>query len=135
VFDFYDPARHTEISIERARKASPPYNGTIKITTSELPLAGNSIDMIFNIFALHEVRDRDERIHFLKEHVRTLRDDGKVVVVEHLRDVPNFLAYNIGFFHFVSEKEWSANFQQAGLHICSKSKITPFITVFILSKR
>jgi SAM-dependent methyltransferase len=134
VFDFYDPVRHTEVSIERARKAYPPYNGTIKIATSELPLAGNFVDIIFNIFALHEVRDRKERIHFLKEQFRTLRDDGKVVVVEHLRDVPNFLAYNIGFFHFVAEKEWSANFQQAGLHIYDRSKITPFITVFILSK-
>jgi SAM-dependent methyltransferase len=135
VFDFYDPVRHTEVSIERARKAYPPYKGTVKITTSELPLDGNSVDIIFNIFALHEVRDRKERIHFLKEQFRTLRDDGRVVVVEHLRDVPNFLAYNIGFFHFVSEKEWRANFQHAGLQVYSKSKVTPFVAVFILSKR
>jgi hypothetical protein len=63
-----------------------------------------------------------------------LRDAGKVVVVEHLRDVPNFLAYNIGFFHFLSEKEWSDNFCQAGFNVDVKFKITPFITVFILRK-
>ena len=38
VFDFYDPVRHTEIAIERARRAYPPYNGTDRITTSKLPL-------------------------------------------------------------------------------------------------
>jgi ubiquinone/menaquinone biosynthesis C-methylase UbiE len=134
VFDFYDASRHTEISIERARKAYPPYNGTVKIATSALPLADNSVDILFNIFALHEVRNRGERIDFLKEQVRALRQDGKVVVVEHLRDVPNFLAYNIGFFHFLSRREWNHNFQQAGLFIDNKFNITPFINVFILRK-
>lgn len=134
VFDFYDPSKHTEASIESARKAYPPYDGTIKTTTSMLPLADKKANIIFNIFALHEVRNRAERIGFLYEQVRALVDDGKVVVVEHLRDVPNFLAYNIGFFHFLSENEWSLNFQQAGLNIDSKFKITPFITVFILRK-
>lgn len=115
VFDFYDPSRHTEVSIERARRAYPPYNGTLKIATSELPVTENSVDLIFNIFSLHEVRDGEERIHFLKEQVRALRHDGRIVLVEHLRDVPNFLAYNIGFFHFWSGREWSYNFQQAGV--------------------
>jgi len=134
VFDFYDSSRHIEVSIERARKAYPPYEGTIKISTSKLPLANNSLNLIFNIFALHEVRDRDERTGFLKEQVRTLHDGGKVVVVEHLRDVPNFLAYNIGFFHFLSEREWRSNFQSAGLGIDNRFRITPFINVFILRK-
>jgi SAM-dependent methyltransferase len=134
VFDFYDPARHTEVSIERARRAYPPYKGTVRITPSELPVIENSVDMIFNILALHEVRDREERIHFLKEQVRALGHDGRIVLVEHLRDVPNFLAYNIGFFHFLSSGEWRYNFQQAGLGIADKLKITSFITVFILRK-
>jgi SAM-dependent methyltransferase len=134
VFDFYDATRHTEVSIERARKAYTPYNGTVKIATSGLPLAENSIDFIFNIFALHEVRSREERIHFLKEQVRALRQDGRVVVVEHLRDVPNFLTYNIGFFHFLSGREWSYNFREAGLLIAFTFKITPFVNVFILRK-
>lgn len=134
VFDFYNPLSHTEISIERARKAYPPYDGTIKITTAELPLSKNSVDIIFNIFALHEVRDRNERVLFLKQQANTLRQEGKLVVVEHLRDIPNFLAYNIGCFHFISCHEWYANFRQAGLRMDHAFKITPFITVFILKK-
>lgn len=134
VFDFYDPARHTEVSIERARRAYPPYNGTVKIATSKLPVTENSVDLIFNVFALHEVRKREERIYFLKEQVRALRHDGRIVLVEHLRDVPNFLAYNIGFFHFLSSGEWHYNFQQTGLCVDDEFKITSFVTVLILRR-
>ena len=38
VFDFYDPSKHTEVSIERARKLYAHYDGTIKIVTSQLPM-------------------------------------------------------------------------------------------------
>jgi len=134
VFDFYDPARHTEISIERARKAYAPFEGTIKITTDRLPLVDGSMDIIFNIFALHEVRNRIECIQFLKRQLASLDKEGRCVVVEHLRDVPNFLAYNIGFLHFLSEAEWIGNFSMAGLVIERQFKITSFITVFILKK-
>lgn len=134
VFDFYDPIRHTELSIARARNAYPPYHSTVKISTNELPVAENSVDIIFNIFALHEVRNREERIHFLRQQARALQHDGKVVVVEHLRDVSNFLAYNIGFFHFLSAREWHRSFQQAGFSIDNAFSITPFVTVFILKR-
>ena len=134
VFDFYDPEKHTEISIERARKAYPPFKGTVNITTRTLPIATSSADLTFNIFALHEVRDGNERVEFLKEQAARLENDGRIVVVEHLRDVPNFLAYNIGFFHFFSEREWTRNFRHAGLEIERTFKITAFISVFILKK-
>ena len=55
VYDFYDPGKHTEISIERARKAYPPFPGTLNVTTDRLPTAEALADLIFNIFALHEI--------------------------------------------------------------------------------
>lgn len=134
VFDFYDGKKHTEASIERARKAYPPFAGTLKISTDHLLADCASTDIFFNIFALHEVRASDERINFLKAQVAALKSGGKCIVVEHLRDLPNFLAYNIGFLHFFPEREWHTNFSQAGLEIEKKFRITPFITVFILRK-
>jgi SAM-dependent methyltransferase len=134
VFDFYDKEKHTEVSIERARRAYPPFGRTIRINTSKLPITANSADIILNIFALHEVRDRAERIQFLREQVAGLKNDGRVIVVEHLRDGVNFLAYNVGFFHFFSASEWNDSFLRAGLGIERSFKITPFITVYILSK-
>jgi hypothetical protein len=134
VFDFYDPQKHTEISIARAREAHPAFPETLKIKTNHFPVLANSVDSIFNVFALHEVRDRKERIQFIEQQAVALKNTGNIVVVEHLRDLPNFLAYNIGFFHFLAGREWYDNFQQAGLSVDNKFKITCFITVFVLKK-
>jgi hypothetical protein len=132
VFDFYDPKKHTEVSIARARKAYATFPGTISIDTSALPLDANTVDLLFNIFALHEIRNRSERIAFLKLQKQSLKPGGACIIIEHLRNLPNFLAYNIGFFHFLSESEWLNNFCEAGLTVEAKSKQTPFVSVFIL---
>ena len=42
--DFYDPKKHTEVSIKRARKAYPPFPDTKTIETTTLPLADDSVD-------------------------------------------------------------------------------------------
>jgi ubiquinone/menaquinone biosynthesis C-methylase UbiE len=134
VLDFYDPAKHTEISIKRARKAYPPFPNTGQITTAKLPLRDNSADAIFVILSAHEIRNGEERSLFFNELSRTLKPDGQIVVVEHLRDLPNFLAYNIGSLHFHSRKSWFETFKSANLKIESELKITPFISTFILKK-
>lgn len=134
VLDFYDPEKHTEVSIERARKVYAPFPGTMKINTTNIPGAPNSVDMLFNIFALHEIRNRQERIAFLQNQHSMLHDKGRCILVEHLRDVPNFIAYNVGFFHFLPLNEWTSNFNKAGFIIEKTIKLTPFVTVFILMK-
>ncbi len=133
-FDFYDPAKHTEISIKRARSAYPAYGNTIAVTTSSLPLETQSADAIFLLFAAHEIRDDDERAVFFNELSRVLKSTGKVIVTEHLRNKPNFLAYNIGFLHFLSKASWYRTFRAAYFTIETETKITPFITTFTLIK-
>lgn len=134
VFDFFDPEKHTEISIKRARNAYPPYAGTIKMNTLSIPLPTNSIDAIFLTFSAHEIRIDEERVKFFEQLQRALRDSGKIFVTEHLRDLPNFLVYNIGFVHFLSRSTWNRTFNDAGLKIGSMVKATPFTTTFILEK-
>ena len=134
VFDFYDPLKHTEISIKRARKAYPPYPSTQQTTTTHLALQNNSADKIFLTFSAHEIRDSNERISFFKELHRVLSSAGQIIVTEHLRDTVNFLAYNIGFFHFYSKASWLETFKSAELRVASEIKITPFITTFILGR-
>jgi SAM-dependent methyltransferase len=134
VFDFYDPARHTEISIKRARRAYPAYTGTRRIDTGTVPLRDDEADRIFVIFAAHEIRDPMEREAFFSELKRVLRDDGRIFVTEHLRDLPNFLAYNVGFFHFLSKRRWYIAFEKAGLAITGEVRVNPFIRTFILEK-
>ncbi len=132
VLDFYDPEKHTEVSIKRARKAYPPYPGTQQITTTTIPLEDQSADSVFLIFAAHEIRDPKERELFFKELRRIVSINGKVVVTEHLRDVPNFMAYTVGFFHFYSKASWKKLFKTSGFRISSEFKCTPFISTFIL---
>lgn len=131
-FDFYNPAKHTEISIKRARKAFPPLPGTIAIDSNSIPSGDKSADKIFLFFAAHEIRDEQERIKFFKEIKRVLKQDGNLIVTEHLRDLRNFAAYNIGALHFFSRQSWLKVFTQSGLILSKEIKITPFISTFIL---
>lgn len=134
VADFYDPLKHTEISIKRARKAYPAYPDTKQVVTNHLPLQDGCADKIFTILSAHEIRNDDERITFFKELRRVLATTGHIILTEHLRNAPNFLAYNIGFFHFHSKATWLMTFESAGLTVSNEMKITPFIITFILRK-
>ena len=134
VADFYDATKHTEVSIRRARKAYPPFPKTQQASTSHLPFQDGSADKVFAIFSAHEIRNDEERVLFFKELHRVLKPTGNIVVTEHLRDTANFLAYNIGFFHFYSKATWLTTFRLAELNVSKEIKITPFITSFILEK-
>jgi hypothetical protein len=132
--DFYDPARHTEPSIRRARKAYPPFPGTRPVATSDLGLDDGSAHKMFVIMSAHEIREAGERTTFFRQLERGLAPGGQIIVVEHLRDAPNVLAYNIGAFHFHPRTAWLIAFADANLRVDREIKVTPFLTVFILSK-
>lgn len=132
VFDFYNESRHTEPSISRARKAYPPYPGTRIISTSKIPLGDHVADFVFLILSAHEIRKEHERLEFFKEVHRVIKPEGSIVVVEHLRDSANFLAYTIGTFHFFSKNNWMLVFKKAGFKIENVMKTTAFISTFIL---
>ena len=132
--DFYNEERHNEISIKRARKAFPLSENSIQVNTDQLPFPKTEFDVIILFLSAHEIRNESERINFFIELSRVLKPDGKVYVTEHLRDGYNFLAYNIGFFHFHSRATWLNCFKHADLQILDELKSTPFVTKFILSK-
>lgn len=134
VFDFYDPGKHTEISIRRARAAHPPDADTQSVTTSRVPLGDASLDRIILMLAAHEIRDHEERVTFFRELRRVLADDGFVIVTEHLRDAANIAAYAMGAWHFHPRSEWLATFEEAGFDVATETKNNLFITTFILRK-
>ena len=131
--DFYDPARHTEVSIRRARRAYPPFPGTLAIsTTAPLPLPAAGLNLVVAFLAAHEIRDDAERAAFFRELGRVLAPTGSLAVTEHLRDPANFLAYTLGFLHFHSRQTWLRTFQSAGLRLAREERTTPLITTFFL---
>jgi SAM-dependent methyltransferase len=135
VVDFYDADKHTEPSIERARAVSATFPGTRAVDAVRLPFPDGSIDLALAFLSLHEVRDASERVRALTEIHRTLKPTGRLVVTEHLRDVANFCAFNVGFFHFHSRSTWMRAFDQAALRVHATRRTTPFITTFILHPR
>ena len=130
--DFYNPLQHSEISIKRARKVYPSSQDTLLVKTEKLPFEEATFDKVICIFSAHEIRDMKERIAFLKELNRVCNPKGEIIIMEHLRDVPNFLAYNIGFMHFYSNSNWNSCFTAAGLKVTEELKSTKFVSIFKL---
>lgn len=130
VFDFYNPEKHTEAAIVRARKVSLRYPNTKQIKTHKIPLKNKSTDIVFLLLAAHEIRSNREKIAFLEECNRIIKPNGQVVLVEHLRNLPNFLAFSVGFTHFFSRKTWINAFNKAGFNMHREYKFTPFMSVF-----
>ncbi len=130
VFDFYNPKKHTEPAIVRARKVSLVYPNTEQIKTSHIPLESNTVDILFLLSAVHEIRSQAEKVVFLKECKRVCKPNAKVITVEHLRDVPNFFAFSVGFTHFFSIKTWEKAFSEAGFTTFKETKFTPFMSIF-----
>ena len=133
ICDFYQPTKHTEISIERARKKYPQPNATF-IQSSFLPFEDQSIDEVFVIFAAHEIRDNAEREAFFKEIYRVLVPGGTAYITEHVRGFANGIVYTVGVFHFFTEKTWLSNFKNSGFNLEEKLPYTPFITTYKLHK-
>ncbi|WP_223607608.1 methyltransferase domain-containing protein [Chryseobacterium sp. OSA05B] len=131
VFDFYDAKRHTEPAIVRARKVSIIYPDTQQIQSNSIPVPDQSVDLIFLLSAVHEIRSHEEKILFLKECHRLCKPEGKIIMVEHLRDFSNFLAFSVGFTHFFSKAVWKNAFSQAGFTSFKEVKFTAFMSIFI----
>jgi len=130
VFDFYNPEQHTEQAIKRARRVSLAYPDTLRIASNSIPLEDRSTDLIFLLSAVHEIRSNGEKVQFLKECFRVCKPGGRVIMIEHLRDFPNFLAFSVGFTHFFPRSVWKRSFRSAGFSSFQEIKFTPFMSIF-----
>ncbi|PQA97890.1 hypothetical protein B0A69_00720 [Chryseobacterium shigense] len=132
VCDIYGNRHEHEKGIETSKKVFPPNPKEIKISPEKLPFEDKSQDVILALTSLHEILDHEQRVLFFKEAKRILKNDGLIIVSEQFRDTTNFVFFNIGAFHFLSQKQWKKAISSAGLQIISNQKITPFANMLIL---
>lgn len=133
VLDFFQPEETTELSIQIAHRLNPP-SGTQEYTpTDAWPVETASVDAVMAISAAHEIRDDERRAAFFREARRVLKPGGRVVVVEQLRSLPNFLCFGVAAFHFLSRRTWLRSFHAAGLNLQSEFAVTPFVRAFVLT--
>ena len=134
VIDIFDSRIMTERSLAAARKETDRDGRTVRATSSKISLPDASVDVACLLLAAHEIRDRSTREQLFGELQRILRGGGRVLLVEHLRDVWNFAAFGPGAFHFYSLREWLRVAKRAGLALAHISRITPFVAVVVLEK-
>ena len=134
VVDIYDPHTMTEPSIARARRMYPATEPFEVGRAKALPLRNADRDAIFLLFAAHELRDPEGRTQLLREAHRALKNDGRIVLVEHLRDLPNFIAFGPGFLHFHARRSWLRSIGEAGFEVAEQRAVTPFVWCFTLRK-
>jgi SAM-dependent methyltransferase len=132
ILDVYDRREMTEPSIAEARRITPAHLRTTGADWRALPLADHAVDTAFLIFAAHELRHSSARAQLFREVARVLRAGGELVLVEHLRDWPNFLAFGPGFLHFLPERAWRRAAEAASLRLKLRTSLTPFVHVFVL---
>ncbi len=133
VVSFFNRIETAEASIRRARG-----RGSGTVAASAQPdqglLTSGQFDWVVAFMCLHELRTDVARQEVLRELRDGLAEDGKLVVIEHLRDLPNAVGFSIGVFHFMSRSSWQSDFTAAGLGIVSEKKRTPFVSEFVLTK-
>lgn len=124
--DLYHPAVMTEPSIHRARAAYPPSPGNLSGSYDRLPLKDGSMDVVFMLFAAHELRTPAQRSALFTEAARTLAPGGTLVLLEHPRGLATFLAFGPGAFHFHSRRQWRRAGTGARLTLAQTGPLTPF---------
>ncbi len=130
VYDASDVAAQPEPSIARARRIVPLHADTVAVGLGPLPATG--IDLILLPMAAHEVRDDDARARWLRALSSSLSPGGKVVLIEHLRDVENTVAFHVGVLHFLSARTWRRTFANAGLDVVDERAVAPLLRRFVL---
>ena len=132
--DVFERGTMTSGSIARARRRTAHTRAALSCSPTALSLADGPCGAVIVAFTAHEIRDERARERFFHELERVLRPGGKVVLVEHVRDVMNFLAFGPGYLHFLPRAEWLRLAASAGLRVASETRITPWVRALALER-
>lgn len=134
ILDIYDPAEMPEPSIARARREERTRLASVRADFRKLPLQEASADFVTVIFVAHELRRGAAKEALFREAERILRPGGRLLLVEHVRDSWNLLAFGPGAFHFFPRGEWLRVGESAGFHLEKEFARTPFVRAFVFGR-
>jgi len=106
----------------------------VSCSPTSLKLQDRTCDAVVVAFTAHEIRNGLARERFFDEIRRCVRPGGRVVLVEHLRDFMNFLAFGPGCLHFLSRGEWLRLAGNANLFVAKEKRITPWVMALSLER-
>jgi hypothetical protein len=132
--DIFDRSVMTASSIERARAYTAHANAAVSCSPTALTLQDQNCDALVVAFTAHEIRNPLAREQFFDELRRCLCPGGRVVLVEHVRDFMNFVAFGPGCLHFLPRREWLRLAAKANLTVTNETRITPFVMALSLER-
>ena len=134
IYNLYGNRHEDEKSIEISNRVFPPHPDQVSVDPTNMKDESNSVDYILAITSAHEILTQEERVQFFKKAKRILKDDGTLILCEQMRNVINFIFFNIGAFHFVTLKNWEDAISKSGLTISKKEKLTSWGTMMYIRK-
>jgi SAM-dependent methyltransferase len=131
--DVFDGRADHEAALQRARRRFPPDDASV---ASPRTIGGGrsseQVDTAFLLMSAHEAHgpDRDDLFEAIADR---LRPGGRLILVEHLRDLPNALAFGPGAWHFQPRATWIETAGRAGLRPVTEVGLTPFVRGFVFA--
>ena len=132
--DIFSPEFMSAGSIRRARERTARTHTARAASPIALPLEKDSLDAVTVVFSAHELRVTSARERFFDELHRVVKPGGRVLLVEHLRDTANFIAFGPGFMHFLPRSEWLRLSARSGLRVAHEARVTPWVMALALEK-
>lgn len=131
--DVFDATRSSAAALRRARASFPPSGPSVQIADLAITIEPASVDIVFLLMSAHETHGHDRTALFAAAH-HGLVAGGRVVVVEHLRDLANILAFGPGAWHFSRRGDWIETAAGAGLELLDERRLDPWVTGFVFGR-
>ena len=127
--EIFDARSMTAPALNRARQLED--RSAAPAPPGALPVDSGWADAVYVVLAAHEVRDPGEREKLFGELRRILSPGGRLVLIEHPRNLAGALAFGPGVLHFLPVSEWPRLAGLSGLRVETERDITPFVRVYV----
>ena len=131
--DVFDPTMAHDAPLRRARDAFPPAGLTVPVAALAAVVEPASAETVFLLMSAHETHGHERHALFAAAR-HALGSGGRVVLVEHLRDRANILAFGPGAWHFSPRNDWLRSASDAGLVLLDEQRLDPWVSGFVFGR-